>query len=110
MPIAVGMVETRLSPLWKLELRSKLAQLTLVGYEKIGGAHDCRGDVSGGLACSVAGVESAKRVNGGESTQPPTSLPVPREPPDVLPIRYTRSHGSVPYVTRTASIHQKLIL
>jgi len=64
MSIAVGMIETLGFPavVEAADAMVKAARVTLVGYEKIGSGRVTvivRGDVS-------AGVESVKRVNGGQ--------------------------------------------
>jgi carbon dioxide concentrating mechanism protein CcmK len=94
MPIAVGMIETKGFPaiVEAADAMVKAARVTLVGYEKIGSARVTvivRGDVSEVQASVAAGVESAKRVNGGEvlSTH---IIARPHENLEyVLPIRYT---------------------
>ena len=68
---AVGMVEVRGLPpaLAVADVMVKAARVTLVGYEKIGSGRVTvivRGDVSEVQASVSAGVESVKRVNGGE--------------------------------------------
>ena len=70
MPIAVGMIETRGFPavVEAADAMVKAARVTLVGYEKIGSGRVTvivRGDVSEVQASVAAGIESAKRVNGG---------------------------------------------
>jgi len=92
--IAVGMVETKGFPaiVEAADAMVKAARVTLVGYEKIGSARVTvivRGDVSEVQASVAAGVESVKRVNGGEvlSTH---IIARPHENLEyVLPIRYT---------------------
>ena len=94
MPVAVGMIETKGFPaiVEAADAMVKAARVTLVGYEKIGSARVTvivRGDVSEVQASVAAGVESAKRVNGGEvlSTH---IIARPHENLEyVLPIRYT---------------------
>ncbi len=72
----------------------KAARVTLVGYEQIGSARVSvivRGDVSEVQASVAAGVDAAKRVNGGEvlSTH---IIARPHENIEyVLPIRYTEA-------------------
>src|SRR4028118_741946 len=96
MPVAVGMIETKGFPAIAeaADAMVKAARVTLVGYEKIGSARVSviiRGDVSEVQASIAAGVESAKRVNGGEvlSTH---IIARPHENLEyVLPIRYTEA-------------------
>lgn len=96
MPIAVGMIETLGFPavVEAADAMVKAARVTLVGYEKIGSGRVTvivRGDVSEVQASVAAGVESAKRVNGGEvlSTH---IIARPHENLEfVLPIRYTEA-------------------
>jgi len=70
----------------------KAARVTLVGYEKIGARDgDCPGRVSEVQASVAAGVDAARRVNGGEvlSTH---IIARPHENLEyVLPIRYTEA-------------------
>jgi carbon dioxide concentrating mechanism protein CcmK len=71
MAIAVGMIETLGFPavVEAADAMVKAARVTLVGYEKIGSARVTvivRGDVSEVQASVAAGVESVKRVNGGQ--------------------------------------------
>lgn len=94
MAVAVGMIETKGFPaiVEAADAMVKAARVTLVGYEKIGSARVTvivRGDVSEVQASVAAGVESVKRVNGGEvlSTH---IIARPHENLEyVLPIRYT---------------------
>jgi carbon dioxide concentrating mechanism protein CcmK len=94
MSIAVGMVETLGFPavVEAADAMVKAARVTLVGYEKIGSGRVTvivRGDVSEVQASVAAGVESVKRVNGGQvlSTH---IIARPHENLEyVLPIRYT---------------------
>ena len=94
MPIAVGMIETKGFPavVEAADAMVKAARVTLVGYEKIGSGRVTvivRGDVSEVQASVGAGVESVKRVNGGQvlSTH---IIARPHENLEyVLPIRYT---------------------
>jgi carbon dioxide concentrating mechanism protein CcmK len=94
MSIAVGMVETLGFPavVEAADAMVKAARVTLVGYEKIGSGRVTvivRGDVSEVQASVAAGVESVKRVNGGEvlSTH---IIARPHENLEyVLPINYT---------------------
>ena len=71
MAIAVGMIETLGFPavVEAADAMVKKARVTLVGYEKIGSARVTvivRGDVSEVQVSVAAGVESVKRVNGGQ--------------------------------------------
>ncbi len=71
MGVAVGMIETKGFPalVEAADAMVKAARVTLVGYEKIGSARVTvivRGDVSEVQASVAAGLESVKRVNGGE--------------------------------------------
>jgi carbon dioxide concentrating mechanism protein CcmK len=96
MPIAVGMIETKGFPavVEAADAMVKAARVTLVGYEKIGSARVTvivRGDVSEVQASVAAGVDAAKRVNGGDvlSTH---IIARPHENLEyVLPIRYTEA-------------------
>jgi carbon dioxide concentrating mechanism protein CcmK len=94
MSIAVGMVETLGFPavVEAADAMVKAARVTLVGYEKIGTGRVTvivRGDVSEVQASVGAGIDSVKRVNGGQvlSTH---IIARPHENLEyVLPIRYT---------------------
>jgi carbon dioxide concentrating mechanism protein CcmK len=94
MAIAVGMIETLGFPavVEAADAMVKAARVTLVGYEKIGSGRVTvivRGDVSEVQASVAAGMESVKRVNGGQvlSTH---IIARPHENLEyVLPIRYT---------------------
>ncbi len=94
MAIAVGMIETLGFPavVEAADAMVKAARVTLVGYEKIGTGRVTvivRGDVSEVQASVAAGVDAARRVNGGEvlSTH---IIARPHENLEyVLPIRYT---------------------
>jgi carbon dioxide concentrating mechanism protein CcmK len=94
MSIAVGMIETLGFPavVEAADAMVKAARVTLVGYEKIGSGRVTvivRGDVSEVQASVAAGVESVKRVNGGQvlSTH---IIARPHENLEyVLPMRYT---------------------
>ena len=71
MSIAVGMIETLGFPavVEAADAMVKAARVTLVGYEKIGSGRVTvivSGDVSEVQASVSAGVESVKRVNGGQ--------------------------------------------
>ena len=72
MSIAVGMIETLGFPavVEAADSMVKAARVTLVGYEKIGSGRVTvivRGDVSEVQASVSAGLESVKRVNGGQN-------------------------------------------
>ena len=94
MAIAVGMIETLGFPavVEAADAMVKAARVTLVGYEKISSGRVTvivRGDVSEVQASVAAGVESVKRVNGGQvlSTH---IIARPHENLEfVLPIRYS---------------------
>jgi carbon dioxide concentrating mechanism protein CcmK len=96
MAIAVGMIETLGFPavVEAADAMVKAARVTLVGYEKIGSGRVTvivRGDVSEVQASVAAGVDSVKRVNGGQvlSTH---IIARPHENLEyVLPIRYTEA-------------------
>jgi carbon dioxide concentrating mechanism protein CcmK len=96
MSIAVGMVETLGFPavVEAADAMVKAARVTLVGYEKIGSGRVTvvvRGDVSEVQASVAAGIDSVKRVNGGQvlSTH---IIARPHENLEyVLPIRYTEA-------------------
>ncbi len=96
MSIAVGMIETLGFPavVEAADAMVKAAQVTLVGYEKIGSGRVTvivRGNVSEVQASIAAGIESVKRVNGGAvlSTH---IIARPNENLEyVLPIRYTEA-------------------
>ncbi|ABC99773.1 MULTISPECIES: carbon dioxide-concentrating mechanism protein CcmK [unclassified Synechococcus] len=94
MAIAVGMIETLGFPavVEAADAMVKAARVTLVGYEKISSGRVTvivRGDVSEVQASVAAGIESVKRVNGGQLlswhiiARPHENLEY------VLPIRYT---------------------
>lgn len=94
MAIAVGMIETLGFPavVEAADSMVKAARVTLVGYEKISSGRVTvivRGDVSEVQASVAAGIESIKRVNGGQLlswhiiARPHENLEY------VLPIRYT---------------------
>jgi len=96
MPIAVGMIETLGFPavVEAADAMVKAARVTLVGYEKIGSGRVTvivRGDGTAVRGSVSAGMEAAKRVNGGEvlSTH---IIARPHENLEfVLPIRYTEA-------------------
>lgn len=96
MAIAVGMIETLGFPaiVEAADAMVKAARVTLVGYEKIGSGRVTvivRGDISEVQASVAAGIESVKRVNGGQvlSTH---MIARPQENLEyVLPIRYTEA-------------------
>ncbi|MBU6184892.1 MAG: carbon dioxide-concentrating mechanism protein CcmK [Synechococcales bacterium] len=96
MAIAVGMIETMGFPavVEAADSMVKAARVTLVGYEKIGSGRVTvivRGDVSEVQASVAAGLDSVKRVNGGQTlswhiiARPHENLEY------VLPIRYTEA-------------------
>jgi len=96
MAIAVGMVETLGFPavVEAADAMVKAARVTLTGYEKISSGRVTvivRGDVSEVQASVAAGIESIKRVNGGQLlswhiiARPHENLEY------VLPIRYTEA-------------------
>ena len=71
MSIAVGMIETLGFPavVEAADAMVKAARVTLVGYEKIGSGRVTvmvRRAATYAPACVAAGVESVKRVNGGQ--------------------------------------------
>jgi len=95
-PIAVGMIETRGFPavVEAADAMVKAARVTLVGYEKIGSGRVTvivRGDVSEVQASVAAGVESAKRVAGGEVVSTHIIARPDENLEFVLPIRYTEA-------------------
>jgi carbon dioxide concentrating mechanism protein CcmK len=96
MSIAVGMIETLGFPavVEAADAMVKAAQVTLVGYEKIGSGRVTvivRGNVSEVQASIAAGIESIKRVNGG-SVLSTHIIARPHENLEyVLPIRYTEA-------------------
>ena len=107
MPIAVGMIETRGFPavVEAADAMVKAARVTLVGYEKIGSARVTvivRGDVSEVQASVAAGVEAAKRVNGGEVVSTHIIARPHENLEYVLPILFTTADA--PY--RTAGFDQ----
>lgn len=78
MPIAVGMIEILGFPavVEAADAMVKAARVTLVGYEKVGDGRVTaivRCDVSEVQAFVAAGIESARRVDGGKCC-PPTLL------------------------------------
>jgi len=96
MPIAVGMIETKGFPavVEAADAMVKAARVTLVGYEKIGSARVTvivRGDVSEVQASVSAGIEAAKRVNGGEVVSTHIIARPHENLEYVLPIRYTEA-------------------
>ena len=96
MAIAVGMIETLGFPavVEASDSMVKAARVTLVGYEKIGSGRVTvivRGDVSEVQASVSAGIDSVRKVNGGQvlSTH---IIARPHENLEyVLPIRYTEA-------------------
>ncbi|NJK62585.1 MAG: carbon dioxide-concentrating mechanism protein CcmK [Synechococcaceae cyanobacterium SM2_3_1] len=96
MPIAVGMIETKGFPcvVEAADAMVKAARVTLVGYEKIGSGRVTvivRGDVSEVQASVAAGLESAKRVSGGEILSHHIIARPHENLEYVLPIRYTEA-------------------
>ena len=96
MSIAVGMIETKGFPavVEAADAMVKAARVTLVGYEKIGSARVTvivRGNVSEVQASVAAGVESVKRVNGGEVASTHIIARPHENLEYVLPIRYTEA-------------------
>ena len=96
MPIAVGMIETKGFPavVEAADAMVKAARVTLVGYEKIGSARVTvivRGDVSEVQASVAAGIEAARRVNGGEVVSTHIIARPHENLEYVLPIRYTEA-------------------
>ncbi|HAN73389.1 MAG TPA: carbon dioxide-concentrating protein CcmK [Planktothrix sp. UBA8407] len=94
MSIAVGMIETIGFPaiVEAADSMVKAARVTLVGYEKIGSGRVTvivRGDVSEVQASVAAGLESIKRVNGGQVTSHHIIARPHENLEYVLPIRYT---------------------
>lgn len=95
MSIAIGMIETLGFPavVEAADAMVKAAQVVLVGYEKIGSGRVTviiRGNVSEVQAAVAAGIETVKRVNGGQvlSTH---IIARPHENLEyVLPMRYTQ--------------------
>jgi carbon dioxide concentrating mechanism protein CcmK len=94
MSIAIGMIETLGFPavVEAADAMVKAARVVLVGYEKIGSGRVTviiRGNVSEVQASVAAGVETVKRVNGGQvlSTH---IIARPHENLEyVLPMRYS---------------------
>lgn len=96
MSIAVGMVETLGFPavVEAADAMVKAARVTLVGYEKIGTARVTvivRGDVSEVQASVAAGIESVKRVKGGQVLSHHIIARPHENLEYVLPIRYTEA-------------------
>ncbi len=96
MPIAVGMIETLGFPavVEAADAMVKAARVTLVGYEKIGSGRVTviiRGDVSEVQASIAAGIESVKRVNGGQVISTHVIARPDGNLEYVLPIRYTEA-------------------
>ncbi len=94
MSIAVGMVETLGFPavVEAPDAMVKAARVTLVGYEKIGTGRVTvivRGDVSEVQASVSAGIDSVKRVNGGQVLSHHIIARPHENLEYVLPIRYT---------------------
>jgi len=94
MAIAVGMIETLGFPavVEAADAMVKAAWVTLVGYEKIGSGRvtvTVRGDVSEVQASVAAGIESVKRVAGGQMLSHHIIARPHENLEYVLPIRYT---------------------
>jgi len=94
MSIAVGMVETLGFPavVEAADAMVKAARVTLVGYEKIGTGRVTvivRGDVSEVQASVSAGIESVKKVRGGQVLSHHIIARPHENLEYVLPIRYT---------------------
>jgi len=94
MSVAVGMVETFGFPavVEAADAMVKAARVTLVGYEKIGSGRVTvivRGDVSEVQASVGAGIESVRRVNGGQMASHHIIARPHENLEYVLPIRYT---------------------
>jgi carbon dioxide concentrating mechanism protein CcmK len=96
MSISLGMLETLGFPavVEAADAMVKSAEVTLVGYEKIGSGRVTviiRGDVSAVQVALATGIESIKRVNGGDVL---SSHIIARPDPNleyVLPVRYTEA-------------------
>jgi carbon dioxide concentrating mechanism protein CcmK len=107
MGVAVGMIETLGFPcvVEAADAMVKAARVTLVGYEKIGSARVTvivRGDVSEVQASVAAGIESIRRVSGGQLLSHHIIARPHENLEYVLPIRYTESveqfrEGITPY-------------
>ncbi|MGK7908988.1 MAG: carbon dioxide-concentrating mechanism protein CcmK [Synechococcus sp.] len=94
MAIAVGMIETLGFPavVEAADAMVKAARVTLTGYEKIGSGRTTvivRGDVSEVQASVAAGIESVKRVSGGQVLSHHIIARPHENLEYVLPIRYT---------------------
>ena len=94
MAIAVGMIETLGFPavVEAADAMVKAARVTLVGYEKIGSGRTTvivRGDVSEVQASVSAGIDSVKRVSGGQVLSHHIIARPHENLEYVLPIRYT---------------------
>jgi carbon dioxide concentrating mechanism protein CcmK len=94
MSIAVGMIETEGFPaiVEAADAMVKAARVTLVGYEKIGTGRVTvivRGDVSEVQASVSAGIESVRKVNGGQVLSHHIIARPHENLEYVLPIRYT---------------------
>ena len=94
MAIAVGMIETLGFPavVEAADAMVKAARVTLTGYEKIGSGRTTvivRGDVSEVQASVSAGIESVKRVSGGQVLSHHIIARPHENLEYVLPIRYT---------------------
>ncbi len=94
MSIAVGMLETLGFPavVEAADAMVKSANVTLVGYEKIGSGRVTviiRGDVSAVQVSLAVGIESVARVNGGQVLSSHIIARPHENLEYVLPIRYT---------------------
>ena len=94
MAIAVGTIETLGFPavVEAADAMVKAARVTLTGYEKIGSGRTTvivRGDVSEVQASVAAGIESVKRVSGGQVLSHHIIARPHENLEYVLPIRYT---------------------
>ena len=93
---ALGLVETKglIGSVEAADAMVKAARVTLVGYEKIGSGRVTvivRGDVSEVQASVSAGIQNARRVNGGEVLSNHIIARPHENLEYVLPIRYTEA-------------------
>ncbi len=96
MSIALGMIETLGFPavVEAADAMVKAAEVTLVGYEKIGSGRVTvmvRGNVSAVQASMAAGLAAVKRVAGGEQLSNHIIARPHENLEYVLPIRYTEA-------------------
>lgn len=96
MSIAIGMIETLGFPavVEAADAMVKAARVVLVGYEKIGSGRVTviiRGNVSEVQASVAAGVETVKRVHGGQVLSTHVIARPHENLEYVLPMRYTES-------------------